>query len=65
MRKGIAALTKDFYTVRDIAQQLQVKERTVRRFMKNGDLVAVKIFGKWIVTAENLKAYVNAKSQGV
>jgi len=54
-------MTKDFYTVRDIAEQLQVKEKAVRHLITVGELKASKILNKWIVTADNLKAFVDAK----
>ena len=52
-------LIKDFYTVRDIAEQLQVKERAIRQLVSSGELKAHKICGKWIVTAENLKSFID------
>ena len=55
-------MTKDFYTLRDIAEQMQIKERTVRRFVSCGELKASKVGGKWIVTAEKLKAFVDAST---
>lgn len=57
-------MIKDFYTVRDIAEQLQVKEKSVRRLLSSGVLKARKLCGKWVVTADTLKAYVNSQESG-
>jgi len=53
-------MTKDFYTVRDIAEQLQVQEKVVRYQITKGNIKASKVFGKWVITAENLKAFIEA-----
>jgi len=56
-------MQKDLYTVRDIAQQLNVQERSVRRLILSGELPASKVLRKWVVTAENLKAYIDSMSK--
>ena len=53
-------MLKDVYTVRDIAEQLQVKESAVRNLITSGEIKAKKVLNKWIVTAENLKAFIEA-----
>jgi len=58
-------LTKDIYTVRDIAEQLQVNEKAVRNLVTSGELKARKTCGKWIVSAENLKAFINSDKNTV
>ena len=55
-------MIKDFYTLRDIAEQMQIKERTVGRFVSCGELKASKVGGKWIVSAEKLKDFVDAST---
>ena len=52
-------MIKDFYTVKDVAEQLQATEKSVRRLITTGGLPASKILNKWIVTADNLKAFVD------
>lgn len=52
-------MTKDVYTVRDIAEQLQVKEKAVRHLISTGKLKASKICNKWIVTADNFKKLID------
>lgn len=51
-------MNKDFYTVRDIAEELQVTEKAVRYQIKEGKLEASKVLGKFVVTAENYKKYI-------
>ena len=48
-------MQKDVYTVKDIAEQLQVKEKAVRHLISTGKLKASKICNKWIVSADNFK----------
>jgi len=57
-------MTKDLYTVRDIAKEIDVNEKSVRRLISTGQLKASKVCGKWVVTAENLKAFVDGKTGG-
>lgn len=52
-------MNKDFYTVRDIAEELQVTEKAVRYQIKEGKLEASKVLGKFVVTAENYKKYID------
>jgi len=52
-------MLKDIYTVKDIAEQMQVEERTVRRHITDGDLEAQMINGKYFVLAQNLQAFVS------
>jgi len=48
-------MTKDAYTVRDIAEQLQVTEKAVRQLILLNKLPARKICNKWIVSAADFK----------
>ena len=57
-------MKKDLYTVRDIAQELDVAEKSVRRLISTEQLDAAKVCGKWVITAENLKAFVDSKTGG-
>lgn len=49
-------MLKDVYTVRDISEQLQVKEKAVRHLIKTGRLKATKVLNKWIVSAHDFQA---------
>lgn len=53
-------MTKDYYTVRDIAETLKVKEKAVRRLISKNTLKANKVCNKWIVTADNLKLMIES-----
>lgn len=48
-------MQKDVYTVKDIAEQLQVQEKAVRNLLTAKKVKAKKICGKWIVSAENFR----------
>lgn len=47
------------YTKKEVAEILGITERTVWNYIKAGKIKASKIGGKWKVTEENLKKYVN------
>jgi len=55
-------MTKDIYTVRDLSDLMQVSEKAIRRLINGGELKAAKILGKWFVTSENLKLFLDAKT---
>lgn len=50
---------KDFLTVHDIAQELGLTARTVRRLFSIGKLQGKKVAGKYIITREALKEFIN------
>lgn len=47
------------YTLKELAQLLEVTERTLHTYIKTGKLKGVKIGGKWKVTEENLQKFIN------
>lgn len=49
------------YNLKDIAELLKVTERTLLTYLKEGKLKGQKIGGKWIITEENLKNFINGK----
>lgn len=51
-------MNKDFYTVKDIADELQVTEKAVRYQIKMGKLIASKVLGKFVIMAANYKKYI-------
>ena len=55
-------MIKDFYTVKDISEQLQVKEKAVRFQIKQGKLEASKVMSKYVISAENYKKFIVAHS---
>jgi excisionase family DNA binding protein len=52
------------YTLTDLEKILGVTHRTLQTYMKNGRLKGVKIGGKWKITEENLKRFLNGEEQG-
>ena len=51
---------KDFLTVADVARELGLTVRTVRRLFSTGKLQGKKIAGKYIITRDALKRYIDA-----
>jgi len=47
---------KDYYSTREVARLLGVTDRTVRRWIQNGLLKAVRIKRKWLIPESELKA---------
>ena len=52
------------YTAQETAELLGVSERTIREYIKSGRLVAQKIAGDWVISEDNIKAFLNG-SKGV
>lgn len=49
------------YNVREVAEMLESTEATIRLYFRNGNLKGRKINGKWHVTEDNLKQYINGE----
>lgn len=49
------------YTLKEVSELLKTSERTLLTYIKAGKLDANKIGGKWIVTHENLQAFITGK----
>ena len=47
------------YTLEELTDLLNVTVYTLRNYVKSGKLKAAKIGGKWRVSEENLKKFVN------
>jgi len=52
-------MLKDFYTVKDIAEQMQTTRNTVRRLIRSGVLPSKLVAQKYIVTAEALYEFMH------
>ena len=50
------------YNLTDVEEALDVSYRTLLNYIKEGKLQAVKIGGKWKVSEENLKAFINGEN---
>ena len=51
-----------FYTLTEVAEKLQVTRRTLYNYIKDGKLKANKVVSKWIVTEEQLKDFIEGKT---
>jgi excisionase family DNA binding protein len=49
---------KDFLSVKDVAEELQLSERVIRDMFKSGELPGRKIAGKYRTTRDLLKKYI-------
>lgn len=52
---------KRFYTVRDIAREFDRSERTIREAIQRGDIPAVKVCGRWVVSVDVLNGIMGRK----
>lgn len=53
-------LSRPLLTIHEVADLLKVKESTVRTWIKDGDLRAVKFGREWRVVQKDLEAYLDA-----
>lgn len=51
------------YTLKEIVEISGVSYRTLQNYVKDGKIKAAKIGGKWRVTGENLKAFLEGTEQ--
>ena len=51
------------YTLQDLSGVLNVTTRTLKTYVNTGRLKGVKIGGKWTVTEENLRHFINGEPQ--
>lgn len=49
------------YGLEEVGEILGVSVRTLYRYIKSGELKAKKIGNKWLVSHEDLKAYIDSK----
>ncbi|HBY57439.1 MAG: Uncharacterized protein XE08_0103 [Parcubacteria bacterium 32_520] len=47
------------YDVKEVADMLKSTEATIRAYFREGKLKGRKINGKWHITEENLKRFIN------
>lgn len=53
----------DIMTPAQVAERLQITERTVYKYLSNGELEAVKIGRVWRITEEQLQAFIRKNTQ--
>ena len=51
--------TEPMMTIHDVAEKLNVDERTVRELIRKNELRAIKVGKEWRVTENDLDGYVN------
>ncbi|MFZ4122063.1 MAG: helix-turn-helix domain-containing protein [Caulobacterales bacterium] len=52
-------LTRPLLTVHETAEQLKVKESTIRAWIRNGKLRAIKFGREWRITVKDLERFLN------
>jgi excisionase family DNA binding protein len=58
-QKEKAMLTRPLLTVHETAEQLKVKESTIRSWIRSGKLRAIKFGREWRVTVKDLERFLN------
>lgn len=53
----------NFYTVKNLAERLQVTEHTIRTYLRRGDLTGFKVGREWRFTDEDLQRFVERQRQ--
>ncbi len=49
------------YTLEELMPALGVSYRSLLQYIKDGKLAAVKVGGRWKVSADNLKAFIDGR----
>ncbi len=52
-------LNRPLLTVHETAEQLKVKESTIRAWIRNGKLRAIKFGREWRITVKDLERFLN------
>lgn len=55
------SLPRKYLTAKDVAELLNVDERTVRRYADKGELPGYKVMGKWRFDPEEIHQYILSK----
>jgi excisionase family DNA binding protein len=55
---------EEYLSIKDIAQQLKMDEKTIRRWIKSGQLPAIELGGKYRVTRSDLTAFLESRKLG-
>lgn len=54
-------MTIEVYTVKEVSKKLNTTVRTIREYIKNGKINAIKVGNKYIISEENYRNFVNGK----
>ena len=52
------------FTIKDVADVLQVSDKSIRRWIDTGDLVAHRIGRQWRITQGDLDVFIKLRRQG-
>ncbi len=55
-------LSRPFFTIHEIAELLKISEATIRNWIHDGELRAVRFGREFRVAAKDLEAFVNANA---
>lgn len=61
MPKTIGDIT--VYSVKEVSERLDVTERALRGYIRDGKLRAQKLAGQYAITEENLRDFLNATQE--
>ena len=61
--RGILGGSMEYLTPTEIAKELKVHERTVRRLLNKGKLKGSKIGGSWRISRDNLNEYLGVSNE--
>jgi len=53
----------NYYSVKEVAALLKQQELTIRRYIREGRLPAIKRFGKWVISARTIEDFLTAKPE--
>lgn len=56
-------MTIKVYTVEEVAKMVGSTDRTIRNYIKNKRIKAVKVGNKYIISEDNLKLFINGESK--
>ena len=51
------------YSLKEVSEMLTVSTRTLLQYVRDGRIRAVKIGGRWTVSEENLRHFVNGDNE--
>ena len=50
-----------YYTLQELSEELTVTKHTLRAYIKQGKLRGRKVAGRWIITEENLREFLEGR----
>ena len=55
--KDKQAYLKEFYTLDQLAEEINMNVQSIRKFIKAGDLTAYKVGNRYMVTRDDVRAW--------